>query len=324
MRQQNTSNFVPLHLFASATVSPNSQVAVPAQNLQNPLGGPMEIHEIRIQVTALQPPESANTLFADPADQGALIGVKLDLGTIELTNGFVPAWALGQDINQNAKTQFLNAKPGQTVCQISAYYRWVLPKPLYVPEGATIVPQFQHRGFAPVTVNVGIAYSGRALPRNTPKPQKVNVPWISSYYSTALQLSATATSFDQSSPVDLFNKWDVPVNLHRLTARLPIIIPSIGTWNDWGPYNLNNFYSLMEAKIVDSSGVPVVRRYTPLGEIVNGQTKTWECPGATQAPGDFWSVNLRLNPIPEFAALPAALTILAQTQMALVGYREVV
>jgi hypothetical protein len=186
------------------------------------------------------------------------------------------------------------------------------------------VPQFQHRGFAPVTVNVGIGYSGRALPRNTPKPQKVNVPWISSYYSTALQLSATATSFDQSSPVDLFNKWDVPVNLHRLTARLPIIIPSIGTWNDWGPYNLNNFYSLMEAKIVDSSGVPVVRRYTPLGEIVNGQTKTWECPGATQAPGDFWSVNLRLNPIPEFAALPAALTILAQTQMALVGYREVV
>lgn len=324
MRQQNTSDFVPLHLFASATVSPNSQVAVPAQQLQNPLGGPMEIHEIRFRISAIQPPESANTLFTDPADQGALIGVKLDLGSIELTNGFVPAWCLGQDINQNAQTQYFNAVPGNNACVVSNYYKWRLPKPVFVPEGATIIPQFQHRGFANVSVQVAVSYSGRALPRNSPKPQKVFVPWISSYYSTALQFSATDTSFDTSSPVDLFNKWDVPVQLQRFTARLPIIIPTLGVWKDWGPYNLNTYYATMQAKIVDSGGIPIVRRYTPLGEIVNGQNKTWELDGATQSPGDYWSMSIKLQPLPEFALLPNALDVIAQVQTALVGYREVV
>lgn len=323
MRHQNTADFVPLHLFASAQVNPNSQVAVPAQQLQNPLGGPMEIHEIRIQVKALQPPETAGTIFLDPADQGALIGVKLDLGTMELTNGFVPAWALGQDINENAKTQFINFSPQQTVCEVSCYYRWVLPKPLFVPEGATVIPQFQHRGFAPVNVVVGIGYSGRALPRNTPKPQKVCLPWVSSYYSKAMQFSATDTTFDQSSPVDLFNKWDTQVNLQRFTARLPIIIPTLGIWADW-QNNLNTYFSTMQARIVDGAGVPIVRRYTPLGEIVNGQTKTWELGGATQSAGDFWTVNIKMEPLPEFALLPNQLTVLAQAQMALVGYREIV
>jgi hypothetical protein len=87
---------------------------------------------------------------------------------------------------------------------------------------------------------------------------------------------------------------------------------------------LNTYFSTMQARIVDGAGVPIVRRYTPLGEIVNGQTKTWELGGATQAAGDFWTVNVKMEPLPEFALLPNQLTILAQAQMALVGYREIV
>lgn len=313
--------FVPIHLFATATLSPNSQVAVPAQNLQNPLGGPMEIHEIRFQISARQPTEAGAGFPTYLADQGALVGVKLDLGSIELTNGFVPAWCLGQDMNENAKTYFINNLPTGLVNQISSYYRWVLPKPLYVPEGATVVPQFQHRGFAPVQVQVGIGYSGRALPRNTPKPAKVYVPWASSYYSRAFQFttSATGSQFDQSSPVDLFNKWDTPIHLQRFTVRSPVIIPTIGMWADWNNV-LNTYFDYMQARIVDSSGVPIVRKYTPLGEIVNPQNKTWELGGAVQAPGDFWNVFLKMSPVP---VTVTDTTILAQTQTALVGYREV-
>lgn len=317
----DTAPYVPIHLFATATLSPNSQVAVPAQNLQNPLGGPMEIHEIRIQVSARQPTEAAAGLPFYLSDQGALVGIKLDLGTIELTNGFVPAWCLGQDYNENAKIQFVNALPTGTVNQIAAYYRWVLPKPLYVPEGATIIPQFQHRGYSPVTVQVGIGYSGKALPRNSPKPQKAFVPWVSSYYSRAFQFTTTPTGsqFDQSSPVDLFNKWDTPIQLQRFTVRSPVIVPTFGIWADWNNV-LGTYFDYMQARIVDSSGVPIVRKYTPLGEIVNPQNKTWELGGAVQAPGDFWNVFVKMDPVP---ALVQDTTILAQTQMALVGYREV-
>lgn len=317
----NTSPFVPIHLFATATLSPNSQVAVPAQNLQNPLGGPMEIHEIRFQIYAQQPTEALAGLPVYLSDQGALVGVKLDLGTVELTNGFVPAWCLGQDMNENAKVLFINNLPTGLVNQISSYYRWVLPKPLYVPEGATIVPQFQHRGFAPVQVQVGIGYSGRALPKNTPKPQKAFVPWASSYYGKAMQFSTSATGsqFDQSSPVDLFNKWDTPIQLQRFTVRAPVIVPTYGVWADWNNV-LGTYFNYLNARIVDSSGVPIVRKYTPLGEIVNPQNKTWELSGATQAPGDFWNVFLKMNPVS--ATIPDT-TIIAQPQMALVGYREI-
>lgn len=313
--------FVPIHLFATATLSPNSQVAVPAQNLQNPLGGPMEIHEIRFQIFARQPTEALAALPSYLSDQGALVGVKLDLGSIELTNGFVPAWCLGQDYNENAKALFINNLPTGLVNQISSYYRWVLPKPLYVPEGATIVPQFQHRGFAPVTVQVGIAYSGRALPRNAPKPAKAFVPWVSSYYSRAFQFTTTATDsqFDQSSPVDLFNKWDTDIQLQRFTVRSPVIVPSLGQWADWNNV-LGTYFDYMQARIVDSSGVPIVRKYSPLGEIVNPQNKTWELGGATQASGDFWNIFLKMSPVP---AVIAETTIIAQMQAALVGYREV-
>lgn len=314
----DTAPFVPIHLYATATLSPNSQVAVPAQNLQNPLGGPMEIHEIRFQIYARQPAEALASLPAYLSDQGALVGVKLDLGSIELTNGFVPAWCLGQDMNENAKNLFINNLPTGRVNQISSYYRWVLPKPLYVPEGATVIPQFQHRGFAPVTVQVGIAYSGRALPRNSPKPQKAFVPWVSSYYSQAMQFSTTATTFDQSSPVDIFNKWDTPIHLQRFTVRSPVIVPTLGQWADWNNV-LGTYLDFMQARIIDSSGIPIVRKFTPLGEIVNPQYKTWEISGAVQAPGDFWNVFVKLTPV----TVPLVdTTILAQTQMALVGYRE--
>jgi hypothetical protein len=314
----DTAPFVPIHLYATATLSPNSQVAVPAQNLQNPLGGPMEIHEIRFQIYARQPAEAIASLPAYLSDQGALVGVKLDLGSIELTNGFVPAWCLGQDMNENAKNLFINNLPTGRVNQISSYYRWVLPKPLYVPEGATVIPQFQHRGFAPVTVQVGIAYSGRALPRNSPKPQKAFVPWVSSYYSQAMQFSTTATTFDQSSPVDIFNKWDTPIHLQRFTVRSPVIVPTLGQWADWNNV-LGTYFDFMQARIIDSSGIPIVRKFTPLGEIVNPQNKTWEISGAVQAPGDFWNVFVKLTPV----TVPLVdTTILAQTQMALVGYRE--
>ena len=311
--------FVPIHLFATATLSPNSQVAVPAQNLQNPLGGPMEIHEIRFQISARQPTEALASLPVYLSDQGALVGVKLDLGSVELTNGFVPAWCLGQDMNENSKTLLINNLPTGRVNQISSYYRWVLPKPLFVPEGATIVPQFQHRGFAPVTVQVGIGYSGRALPRNTPQPSKVFVPWVSSYYSQAMQFSTTTNTFDQSSPVDLFNKWDTPIQLQRFTVRSPVIVPSLGQWADWNN-TLGTYFDYMQARIIDSSGVPVVRKYTPLGEIVNPQNKTWELSGASQAPGDFWNVFLKMTPVP---VAVTETTIIAQMQAALVGYREV-
>lgn len=317
----DTAPFVPIHLFATATLSPNSQVAVPAQNLQNPLGGPMEIHEIRFQISARQPVEAITGFPIYLSDQGALVGVKLDLGTVELTNGFVPAWCLGQDMNQAAKTSFTNNLPTGNVQQITSYYRWVLPKPLYVPEGATIVPQFQHRGFAPVAVQVGIGYSGRALPRNTPKPPKAFVPWVSSYFSRAFQFttSATGSQFDQSSPVDLFNKWDTPIQLQRFTVRSPVIIPSFGTWADWNNV-LGTYFDYLQARIVDSSGIPIVRKYTPLGEIVNPQNKTWELSGAVQQPGDFWNVFVKMSPVP---VVVSETTIIAQTQMALTGYREV-
>lgn len=317
-RVSNPADFTPIHVYANASLQANSQVAVNAQALQNPLGGPMEIHEIRFKITA-DLPESA---FAAPdpitGDMGALIAVKLDLGTIELTNGFVPAWALGMDEDQYANVQYFENLPSGVIQKNSSYYRWRLPKPLYVPAGATVVPQFQHRGFSTVPVQIGIGYSGRALPANAPPPQTNFVPWVTSYFSKAFVLSDTATDFDTSSNTDIFNKWDQPVQLQRLGIHCPMVDLAAGSWYEW-TVNVGSMFDYIQTRIVDSGGLPVVRKYTPIGQLVNPSNRTWEMSGAIMPPGSFWNVFLRCDPV---LSPPLTKTLVAQPQVALVGYRK--
>lgn len=314
----NPPDFTPIHVYAEASVQANSQVAVDAQALQNPLGGPMEIHEIRFKITADLPQSIFTATDLVEGDMGALIGVKLDLGTIELTNGFVPAWALGMDEDQYSSVQYREDPPSGLVVKSSSYYRWRLPKPLYIPAGTTAVPQFQHRGFSAVPVQIGIGYSGRALPANAPAPAVNFVPWVTAYYSKAFELQPAGTNFDQSAATDIFNKWDQPVMLQRLGLHCPIIDLNAGSWYEWAN-NAGSFYEYIQARIVDSGGLPIVRKYTPIGQIVNAMNRTWEMSGATMPPGTFWNVFLRCGP----AIAELERTLIAQPQMALVGYRKV-
>lgn len=313
----NSQDFTPIHVYADASLQANSQVAVNAQALQNPLGGPMEIHEIRFKITADLPYSVLDVTNPVTGDMGALIGVKMDLGTIEITNGFVPAWALGMDEDQYASVQVREIPPSGELIRDSSYYRWRLPKPLYVPAGTTVVPQFQHRGFSSVPVQIGIGYSGRALPGNAPPPSTNFVPWITSYYSKAFELRTAQSDFDQSAATDLFNKWDQPVMLQRLGIHCPIIDLAAGSWYEW-TINVGSFYDYIQARIVDSGGLPIVRKYTPLGQIVNAMNRTWEMSGAAMPPGTFWNVFLRCDPTFD----DPGKTLIAQPQMALTGYRK--
>src|SRR5258708_39811640 len=130
----------PAQLFASTLSTPtpiilaattpnfgadNASVRIPDLTfLQNPHRTAMLIDEIRFHATANA--------------EAALLSTRCQfrIGRNELTNGWVPLQMFGKSINPNDCTNTSGATNPLIVAS------WKLPRPLYVPAGEVLIPNF--------------------------------------------------------------------------------------------------------------------------------------------------------------------------------------
>ncbi len=181
--------------------------------LENPFQGPMWLDEIRFKL----PGSEAGTLDTQAWSR---LAVELKLGETPLTNGYVPISLLGKVLNDSES--FGENSGGATVSP--GAFTWKLPKPLFIPAREFLRPTmyFQPYSGAPAKV-VTIMYVCRPLPKGTPPPLVMQIPWVTYFkppdLSCALASPATDTTND-STPADLYNPWDEELHVQRFVGRL--------------------------------------------------------------------------------------------------------
>lgn len=280
----------PLVLSTEAEVPSQTTQRPPQLALMNPTGEPFKIHEIRFSLK-----NSDSTVSVT----GAVIGCKLDLGSVAISNGFVPVWNFGRVISTD---QDLNSE-----------YSWRLAHPIIVPAGGILSPNFQHFGQVSTTVTARITYFATAItdPRRA-TPQRIFLPWISSY--TGKVFSYSAEDSDTSRETDLLNPFDSDLRISRL----------IGRFNFFGATLSNNTSRfgahLMDVRVAMSNGDPLVRTPTPFAQVFAQDGRAWEQRNTILKPKQFFQVFVDKLAVADVTANAADSTI--QPYVSIVGYRE--
>jgi len=299
------SQSFPLHLTASTTIAASSSGGVNAISLKNPLGQAMEILAIKWQLLV-------SSSFA--MSLGTVIGCKLDLGKFPITNGFVPVGMFGK--SEGLISEQMSDVNVANLC--ANEYIWRLPRPLYVPKGAVLLPTFQHRGITQQSVTVRVSYSARSVPENAPPPKKVALPYAAFYGSQSFDASVAGT--DASVETDLVNPFDEPLYLQRMTGRVVNVQYSSGFIDEGVSVHPESIAASWNVRIVDSFGRPIVRRFVPLRLAFSGVSRSWEMsPEPIMDPKSFYTAYLRKD-----TTTYSANQFLTQAFVSIVGCRDVV
>lgn len=302
----------PIHMSGSIVLQPGASGSIPTSSLLNPIGMDMEILEIKFEIsgTGNSTDPSVPTVQVSPCF-GGTIACELLLGTIKLTNGAIPVWLFGRLENPGAQSDVQDIVSGTSY----AYHSWRLPRPLFIPAGTTITPNFTHTGLVPDALNVRIAYSGRSVSK---QPKKIHVPWVASYVSKVF-IPVSTSGLDRSSDTDLINPSDDPLHLQRLTAHTINIFQAAGSQilEDGFPQFVAS--QAMKIRITDSFGRPIVRSFTTIQSVFSSATQSWEMDnGAIVDPHSFYIVDTRLTG--SAASIAAGLS--TQMHIGMVGWHE--
>lgn len=269
----------------------------------NPTGQDMEVLEVKFELSGANQAGSSQ-LF------GGSIWCELKLGAYKLTNGSIPVWLFGRAENLIAENTI--GANGEAFCA----YSWRLPRPLFVPAGATVSAKFTHTGFIAASVNVRMGLSARTVFR---APKTICVPWVAKYVSKAFNPIADA-AVDQSTELDLVNDNAEVLRLQRFVGRTLYIGSDGVVFEDFPQWFGSQYLTL---RMVDSFGRPIVRAYTPFRSVFHALTRSWELEpsGAEMDPFAFYIINLKKLVASVAAGGPTGAQ--AQAMVSLVGWREV-
>jgi hypothetical protein len=311
---------VPLHLTATATLQAETAAGVNAIALKNPTGRPMEILEIKFGVRDTGDQQTSIST-STTSILGGLIACRLDMGSLSLTNGYIPIWSFGKATNLKEEAQLDTVVSASPITEAYAEYTWKLAHPIYVPPGAAVVPSFFHRGLLKDTMVARISYSARSLPPG-PAPKKLWLPYVSCYTTKAFTVGAAIDS-DTSQETDLVNPHPQPLYLQRFTGRCMIIQQSGGYLaGETGVFDTIANQSLL-LKMIDSAGRPVIKDYVVFRQAFSGVTRSWEMDlGHIMDPTSHYNVQVQSN-IPTGAG-GAFAGLLAQGFVGCVGFRQIV
>jgi len=185
----------PVYISGEVTLSPND-VKSPDNSglsLRNPFLAPMWIDRI-------------NFSFDD--DYAGIVYTDLKLGTVPLTDGFVPTDLLCEP------QEFSNQVGLRRVA-------WVLSRPLFLLPGEFLYPRFFHSaqgGTDPLAAH--ITYIGRSLEGGDPMPSpgKTFMPYVSSWVAPSHVGGAAYT--DKSSESNLRNPFPDPLEVVCMRGRI--------------------------------------------------------------------------------------------------------
>lgn len=278
--------------------------------LENPFQAPMWLDEIRFRL-----PDPGNNDAVIVAAWSSLF-VELKLGSLSLTKGFVPISLFGKVLNDSVDSE--GGPYG------SGLYTWKLPKPLFIPARELLRPTIYYAPFSGAPAkSVNIIYCCRPLPRGTPEPKTLQVPWVSFFMPPMLANPNAVDTTDVSTPGDLYNPFEQDLHVQRFIGRLMC-------QNNGGEAQTN--MSIASANINQTTGILTVGTLVSAQDSMNNILIRDRTPFAHVF--DFldraWTVNCLLPPKGFYLftvdRLWAAYTreVTATVGISMVGWREIV
>ncbi len=259
-------------------------------DLENPFKGPMLLDEIRIRVTW---PATGNNPGVALA---TLLQGNFKLGTTPLTKGDVPIDLLGTVINEGRDAAMF----GNTTGEPRSYYQWRLPKPLFIGQNESVMPEF----YLPLETNtpagglagVEVMYACRPLPPGT-LPTRIFMPWVAAYRTLA---AATSTG------KDLVNPWRENLVVQRFMGRTPSAYSSPGDAASGNFLVPGQASGVSVMRMHSSSGHQIVRTKMPFGSVFNVNDRSWPV-GSILPPRGYYIISVD-----------------GSCAISMVGYREIV
>ena len=291
----------PIHLYGSVVLRSGSNGSVPPAAMKNPMGQDMELLEIKFEVSGASP-------GAEPRVFGGTIWCELIMGSYKLTNGSIPVWNFGRAENILGEVKF------DALNQTAHYaYSWRLPRPLFIPAGAVVTPNFTHTGFVQETLNVMVGYSARTV---FTKPKRIYMPWVAKYASKVFN-PITDADTDISTELDLVNPNSEVLHLQRFVGRTQRLSTLQASSETSQPVPSQ----FLQVRITDSYGRPVLRNYAPFRSVFGSLTRSWELDnGAILDPESYYIVNLRKDAMSIVS--PLLENDSTQAFVSMVGWRE--
>lgn len=296
----------PIFLSSEVAIAQNSLANLDSQSLMSPRKVPMYIDELSF------------LLLGASQMAGGAIGAMLKLGTIQITNNFVPVWCFDRRFDSG-----LEHLGERATNSFDGIYRWRLDEPLYVPPGAALNGVLQQFGFASggaATAVVGVY--GREMPPGH-MPAKLSIPFATAYVSP--QFAGDAAGTDNSAPVALSNTTGKLVRVNRIVGRLLVAATTVGVdatapvFNDSGLADMGG--TLVRLQMWHSSGHPILRTYTPFLAAFSAAGASVTVPHDMD-PRAFYSVRVDKQATTTVYNTTTELGPSCQVQVAIVGTRE--
>lgn len=262
-------------------------------------------------------------IYVAPVDtginMGGLIRCKLKLGRYEMTNtrdggGYVPIWNFGPAIHSAKLSEACQSGPvgADAGSFTTGHFRWKLPKPLFVPAGQQILPQFYRvrDGFGG-TAKVSMSIVGRQFGDIREQgPKMIDVPYVAFYEPEAGVTSAVSMS------LDLANPFQVPLYTQRFIGRQFQIDTVAGDCGEGSILNSTVLESADTANIQirDSWGNNIVRDVVDFGSVIDPLRRSWTFTRILN-PKERYVVNLQ-------NIVVSSATKYAQPHISIVGWRQ--
>ena len=283
---------------ATTSLAPGQAAGVVnIQDLRNPLDVPILVEEILFNVS------NAN---------GVDVRLNLKLGADELVKQYTPLWLLGSAKNLSV----FNGSAGPTTLlpQLnSSIFGMRMHSELILYPGEFLNPTFYNAAqLNSASVSVRVIVRCRAMKVDA---QKQSLPWIS--YFVGVPQVPTASYTEETVESDLFNPYDVPLSLDRMVGGVASL-PGTGTVpTPYGvPIAMDAGLNYAEIRMVDGSGQPIIRDFTPLGHLFQLMDFSWRLKGTMPA-NSFWKAYIQEN----YASINTSGYGNLQLQMSLIGHR---
>lgn len=324
MDQQSTyrGTNTPVLLSSSVAIGENATGTLDATKLTAPYRKPILVDEVRWTLTGagllgLASTAGGGSGLGNPVGQalGALISTKFQLGRLACSslagNGnFIPTWLYSPTVQsvsfETAADQLVASGSNQPS---TSYYRWKLPRPLYVPAGNVFLPSLS-RGIDGNggTINCVVSLAGRFLEPGIKPPKKLQVPYVAAFQGVIGSVSAM-----YSTDQDLFNPFQTDLHVQRFTGRIQAA-SSIPGPNTIAAEVISDeqVSPFIQVSIRDSYGMDVIRDFVNFSSVFDSNRHGWT----------FHKVlKLHERYIARFqnVTTPASAT---QVQMAMIGWRE--
>lgn len=309
----------PVILYGNVIANPGVDSAVPNAVLANPLGLPMELLEVRWR---LVPQNTSPT--ASPFVTGLGLGVKMNLGNVPVVNAFTPIGDLGtvRDSYENQNATYVSTTG--TILTSQTTYGWRLKYPLFIPAGAVLNHVVRPLGQNAFPVSVDVAYIARTWDMDQPLPSKVKVPWATSFESSGFDYVTNAPAEQSlSTPLDIYNPFDAPLELARLGGRVSLLRNSSGANSDIVNEDVALYRTQLSTLTMRSSrGFDIIRTPAPFSGAFPYNWRTWDVPGAwVMTPGEFYTARISVEAVAD--AIDAGEVAQAQFSIGVLGFRDV-